>query len=272
MASSGVRIDDLCEKVFVMEWKFKTGKGEPIHPETVMFPLTSPCAPNTPYEVIGTGFFIQKPGIFLTARHCLYQDNHNGQPWEDLTAMAHHALGIEWLIDFADRDLAIGQLKMNSCEQCANHKVFELCTWKPEPNEVMVHWGCAQSEIELLETDGTTDVLSGQKVFTGYRGKFENYHENGISLAKWPCYQTNAEFPSAASGRPVTNGIGRACAINSTSSEGGGYSTAVLIKNVLDSKVPGNYLVNDQSRDGDLTFGEVLKEFGAVVLEGAEDH
>jgi hypothetical protein len=151
------------------------------------------------------------------------------------------------LIDFSGTDLAIGQLKMGDCESCLNHKVFQLCTWQPEPNEAMIHWGCDRSEIDLLDSDGTIDVLSGKKFFVGYEGSFQEFHPEGISLAKWPCYRTNAEFPHSASGGPVTNGIGRVCGINSTSSSGG-YSTAVLVKNILDSTVPAHFLVNDQRR------------------------
>jgi len=248
------------------EWVFRTEKGEEIHPEGCIFPLTSAYTPGKPYRVIGTGFFIHKPGIFLTARHCLFDSND--EPWADLLCMAHHPLEIKWLIDFKDTDLAIGQTVMNDCEECKKHKMISLCTWKPEKDEVMIHWGCNQSEIQLQHRQGNLDYLAINKVIEGFKGKFEEFHPSGISIAPWPCYMTNVEFPHAASGGPVTNGIGRVCGINSTSSEGGGYSTAVLIKNILDSKVPRHFLINDQKRKNDITFGEVLKQYGVEVLEG----
>lgn len=248
------------------EWGFKTEKGTEIHPETVIFPITSPNTPGKPYRVIGTGFFVQKPGIFLTARHCL--SNSHGEPWPDLTCILHHALNIEWLIVFKETDLAIGQLAMKNiaCEECMKHKVLSLCTWEPEKNEVMIHWGCDQTEITLLKRCGNEDYLSGKKVITGYKGSFEEFYPVEISLARWPCYRTSAVFPHSASGGPVTNGIRRVCGINSTSSDGG-YSTAVLVKNIMDSKVSRHFLINNEPRKEDLTFGDVMKQFGAEVLE-----
>lgn len=250
------------------EWIFKTETGNEVHPETVIFPITSSNTPTKPYRIIGTGFFIQKPGIFLTARHCLYDSKD--KLWTDLTCLAHHLLEIDWLIEFSNIDLAIGQLNMkeNECDKCKNHKVLNLTTWEPEKNEIMIHWGCNQTELELVARSGDKDYIQGKKTITGYKGVFEKYYPNGISLAKWPCYFTNAEFPSSASGGPVTSGLGHVCGINSTSSEGGGYSTAVLIRNFLDSKIPGHFLINDEKRTNDLTFREVVTKYGGKILEG----
>ena len=249
------------------ECRFKTDKGEVFAPQTAIFPITSPFTSKKPYRVIGTGFLIQKPGIFLTARHCLY--NEQDKPWTDLTCMVHHPLGVDWLIDFAGTDLAIGQIatKDSVCEQCKNHKVLQLSTWQPKQSEVMFHWGCDKAEIQLLQSHENKDYLEVKNVITGYKGKFEEYHPSGVSVARWPCYRTSAEFPNSASGGPVSDATGRVFAINSTSSEGGGYSTAVLIKNVLESNVPGHYLINDGRREQDMTFGDVLRLYGAEVLE-----
>jgi hypothetical protein len=255
----------------LVEWNFQLESGKEIHPKSVVFPLTSPYTPSKPYRVIGTGFFIAKPGIFLTARHCLYQDDDLKNGWEDLTAMLHHPVSPVWLAASNNTDVAIGQLDLGSCEECAKHRVMQMCSWDPEPKEIMIHWGCGLSEIELLETDGTIDKLSGQYNTTGYKSHFEEYHPTGISLAKWPCYQTAAEFLSGDSGGPVTNSIGRVCAINSSSSEGGGYSTSVLVRDILDATVPRHFLVNDEPRNNDVTFREVFNSFDAEILQGAEE-
>jgi hypothetical protein len=249
-------------------WRFRSEKGEEVHPASFIFPLTSLYTPNEPYEVIGTGFLILKPGTFLTARHCLY--NSQGDPWTDFTGLVpddsgFKALSMKWLIVFANTDLAIGQLEMNDLD--FNHKVVALSKRQPKQNEEIAHWGCDKSEIELVQTEGNKDTLTGQYKVQPYEGKFEGYHPCGISISKWPCYQTTAEFPNAASGGPVSDATGRVFAINSTSSEGGGYSTAVLIKNVLESNVPGHYLINDGRREQDMTFGDVLRLYGAEVLE-----
>jgi len=128
------------------------------------------------------------------------------------------------------------------------------------------HWGCNETQINVVGTWGNTDLLSGTKKITGYRGSFTGYYPNGISLAKWPCYLTNAEFPSSASGGPVTGELGRACGINSTSSEGGGYSTAGLIKQILDSNIPGHFLINGECRSNQKTFRDIIHQYGGSIF------
>lgn len=264
----------------MVEWRFISDTREPVDPRWVLFPLTSPYTRRNgteePYRVIGTGFFIAKPGIFLTARHCLYRDEDMQEGWADFTAICHCAVGLKSYAVGSNTDIAIGQLDFGDCRECANHRVFQLCTWDPEPREVMIHWGCADSEIELLETytaaDGKVhDKLTGRALYTQYHGRFEEFHPEGVGLARWPCYRTTAEFKSGDSGGPVTNGIGRVCAVNSSSSEGGGYSTSTLVRDIMDANLPRHFLVNDEQRDGDVTFRELFTRFGVKILRGAEE-
>ena len=262
------------------KWGFILENRGSIDPRSALFPLTSPYTrrPGTeePHRVIGTGFFIAKPGIFLTARHCLYRDEDMQEGWEDLTATCHCAVGLRSYAVGRDTDIAIGQLDFGDCPECINHRVFQLCTWDPEPREKMIHWGCSDSDIDLLSTytlaDGRVhDKLTGRAVYNQHHGHFEEFHPKGVGLANWPCYRTTAEFKSGDSGGPVTNGIGRVCAVNSSSSEGGGYSTSTLVRDIMDTNLPRNFLVNDEPRDGDVTFREAFSCFGAEILQDAEE-
>ena len=61
---------------------FKNESGKEVNPNGIIFPLTSHETSKSPFQVIATDFMIGKPGIFLTARHCLYKDKFYREPWK----------------------------------------------------------------------------------------------------------------------------------------------------------------------------------------------
>ena len=252
------------------EWDFKTEDGKLINPNGIIFPLTSHETPKDPFQVIGTAFMIGKPGIFLTARHCLFKDNQCTNPWIDLIGVVHHALHVKWSTYVDGSDVAIGQLDMDefNCTDCANHKVMSLCTWTPVEKEMICHWGCEQSVIDVKQQCGDQYHLTCQLKVGGFNGHFIEKLPKYPPFINYPCHVTSATIPFGSSGGPVSLSTGQVCAISTTGSDSGQYSIASLVKDALNAIVPPHFRVNYEVKGRKQTFEQLLSEFGLKVLKG----
>ena len=137
------------------KWHLRTEKGGLDNPNWSIFPIISHDTPEEPFRVIGTAFMIARPGIFLTARHCLYKDNNNSEVWADSLGVLHHAHRFKWTTYLDESDVAIGQLDFDEepCQICENHSTWRLCTWSPVEKELICHWGCESSIITVENED-----------------------------------------------------------------------------------------------------------------------
>lgn len=252
------------------EWSFRTEDGRPVNPDGIIFPLTSHETPGDPFRVIGTAFMIGKPGIFLTARHCLYKDNQNTVPWTDLIGVVHHALHVKWSTYVDGTDVAIGQLDTDetSCPECTNHKVMSLCTWTPVKKEMICHWGCEQSVIDVNQQDGDLYHLTCQLKLSGFNGHFIEKQPRYPPFTNHPCHVTSATIRFGSSGGPVTLSSGQVCAISTSGSDLGQYSIASLVEDALNAKVPPHFRLNNETKGRNQTFEQLLSEFGLKVLKG----
>ncbi len=254
----------------MMEWAFRTEGGKRIDPIGIIFPLTSHETPESPFQIIGTAFMIGKPGIFLTARHCLFKDNQYKDPWNDLIGVIHHAYHVKWSTYVDQTDVAIGQLDMGDvdCAACLDHKVMSLCTWTPIEKEIICHWGCELSEIDVTHNIGDDYFLSCALKLRGHNGHFIEKLPKHPPFTHSSCHVTTASIPHAASGGPVTLSTGQVCAISSSGSDGGGYTIASLVSHALNSNVPPHFRLNNEIKGRRQTFEELLSEFGLKVLKG----
>lgn len=245
----------------------RTASGEVVHPTEVVFPLTTKETPGGRFRVLGTASFIGPSGLFLTAKHCVVDEND--QPlWGKLIGLSHHGHEVAWLSPAPRSDLAIGQLKAPSeeCAVCKKNRVLCLTTWTPEEREIMLHYGCADTPVEHLGTEGAEDLVRHRPTVTQYRGHCLGFHPEGVGLLGVPCFLSSVGVPSSASGGPVVSGLGRVCGVNSTSSEGGGYTTVAPVRDVLDEVFSMPVRLPDREPLFGASVREVIELCGGEIL------
>lgn len=251
------------------KWVLKTENGEINDPKWSIFPLVSHDTPGRPFRVIGTAFMVARPGLFFTARHCLYKDNANSEVWGDLIGLLDHPYRMKWTTVLECSDVAIGQLDLDEfpSEECRKHAIWKLCKWTPVEAELICHFGCESTDISV-ESEAHPDYhLNASMAVTGHSGHFLQTESRYRPFTERSVHFTSASVPHSASGGPVMQSNGFVVGITTSSSDGGGYSVASLIKDALNARVPAQLLNGDKTSDA-LSFSEVLKHAGVEILRG----
>lgn len=246
-------------------WRFKNQRGEDINPNQFIFALTSLETPKQPFRVIGTAFLIGRPGVFLTARHCLYKDDACTNPFGGMVGILDKAHDIRWCVVVDGTDVAIGQLE---CDAGFEHPVLTPCEWTPIEKERIVHWGCDLTEVSVLQQDGDVYQLKSDCKVRGVNGHFIETQEKWPPFTQAECHVTSATTPHSASGGPVMLSTGQVFGISTSSSDLGGYSIASMVKHAFDCPVPAHFRMNDETKGRKETWGELLAQFGAEILKG----
>ena len=246
-------------------WVFKNQRGADLNPNQFIFALTSVETPGQPFRVIGTAFLIARPGIFLTARHCLYKDDACTVPYGGMVGILDDANDFRWSIAIEGTDVAIGQLDVDAGFE---HPVLTPCEWTPIEKERIVHWGCDLTEISVLEQDGDLYRLKSACKVRGVNGHYIQSMDSYPPFTRTRCHITSAETPHSASGGPVLLSTGQVFGISTSSSKGGGYSIVSMVKHAFDCSVPPHFRMNGEKKRREQTWGELLAESGAGILRG----
>ena len=196
----GWPVREWSEAMDILEFRTETGRVVSEH-ETI-FPLFTE-GKLTPWRLVGTGFLILKDGIFLTAKHCLTDDEGSQLPW--LTGlMAHgHMRRVAQVLPHETCDVAVGVFERGEydCESCAMHRVLTLSTRTPSVGEELYHFGCEHSRLlDVERLDEQHSTLHVRLAIRGYPGTYEGFNE-GDPLAPWPHHFTGSFFPTGSSGR-----------------------------------------------------------------------
>lgn len=248
------------------KWQFKNERGENVNPNEFIFAITSADTPQRPFGVIGTAFLIARPGVFLTARHCLFKDDACTDYYDGLVGILDKAHDFRWLSIGKEADVAIGQLE---ADRDFHHPVLTTCDWTPVKHEKVCHWGCDLTEISVLEQDGDLYRIKSDCKVRGTNGAFLESKSAYPPFTRSRCHVTSATTPHSASGGPVTLSTGQVVGISTSSSEGGGYSIASLVSDALNVQLPPHFRMNDDKKGRRQTFGELLTEFGFEMLRGS---
>ena len=175
-------------------------------------------------KVIGTGFFLNEDGIFISARH-VFQGRCSALDKEDADGYAVycvHAVNIE--SKYVLRHIDVGSIKTRNDTDIAMGKVEMNQFGKPNEN-------ISKTELEktaYFHTVTGENVAVGTKIFTvahplttisnlsvghinidikseAYEGKITKHHpvSRDAGFLSWPCYETDMEIKGGASGGPV---------------------------------------------------------------------
>jgi len=176
------------------------------------------------HKIIGTGFFLNENGIFITARH-VFQGRGSALDKEDANGYAVyciHAVNLE--SKYVLRHIDVGSIKTRNDTDIAMGKVEMNQFGKPNEN-------ITKTELEKtahLNYVSGENVAVGTKIFTvahplttisnlskghiniaikseAYEGKITKHYpvRRDVGLLTWPCYETDMEIKGGASGGPV---------------------------------------------------------------------
>lgn len=187
----------------------QTSAGDPISPNDGIVPILEQIAPNK-LKVVGTGFYITRYGLFMTARHVLDdicgqldEQNkvtqpcfvlHNGEDSFHLRAVRRYHL-------LQPVDLAIAHAE-NFIDKFPDNPLINLrgglSTSHPAPGTPIVTYAYPENEIlDFSDPNNTPHIIADY-----YDGVVTEYIKTGPYMP-YPHFRTSIDIRSGASGGPV---------------------------------------------------------------------
>ena len=187
--------------------------------EQGIFPIMVFQSDHQKFRSIGTSFFINGKGVFVTARHVFENELHN-----DMIFVMQHLSDnrtvnrvITNLCLHPNADIAVGLVGKALDPMTAKEVKYEIApNWrisfkKIENGSKLMSFGYPRAN-EITNANLTTFEFRGRWA----EGSVNDFHPDGISRLKNKCYQANMAIDSGCSGGPVFND-GWVVGINSTS-------------------------------------------------------
>ena len=182
--------------------------GEEVSHERAIIPLISFNKSRQTFRCIGTAFFVNSSGVFITAKHVLYDSNH--KMFEMVMGVQALSTGdivsrqISHLCIHDTADIAIGKFEDKAYDGNAIEVEYELAppfilSFQPlEQNDEIMSFGYPRVGRETIGTNTTFNITG---IWTS--GVVKEYCPNGGFLLQNRCYQTSMHIESGASGGPV---------------------------------------------------------------------
>lgn len=206
------------------------------------------------YAGLGTGFFISKYGLFVTAKHVVEDDLQyaNGKGMEAWVVVdgQNFTCPIRDLDLHPVADIAIGCIASPKDAHGNTVKEFaislqKICADKLDVGDKLFSYGYQRTKL-FKEEESDTVVIDMKPHY--YKGELLEYHPNGVSIARWPVYRHSVPIASGMSGGPLFhNGtslvVGVNCTGDSTSTEdiehGTGTDIHLIFDMTIKSPIPG---------------------------------
>nr|BFD68756.1 hypothetical protein HAGR004_37780 [Bdellovibrio sp. HAGR004] len=158
---------------------------------------------------LGTGFFISKFGIFLTAKHVLekhmqYQNGKGLEAWVVIDGQ-NFTCPIRDIQLHPTADLAVGYIAPPYKDgKPAKEFAISLCkisSDKIKANDAVYSYGYPRTILKHDENDADTVVIDMKPDY--YTGNILEYHPTGVSICRWPIYRHSMPTASGMSGGPL---------------------------------------------------------------------
>lgn len=186
----------------------KNSIGEEVNHEQAIIPLISFNKRTRTFRCIGTAFFVNSSGVFITAKHVLYDSND--KMFEMIMGVQALSTGtivsrqISHLCIHDTADITIGKFEDKAYDGNAIEVEYEppppfILSFQPlELNDEIMSFGYPRVQKEAVDTK-TTFKFTG--IWTS--GIIKEYCPDGGFLLRNRCYQTSMHIENGASGGPV---------------------------------------------------------------------
>lgn len=202
---------------------FKNENGTIIDHERVIFPLIFHNVPKEDFRCIGTAFFVNTLGWFITAKHVLYNNQDEVLKTtfgiQTLSDGRQVARPVKQLSIHPFADIALGILSDDAYDGHARPVMHELAP----TFELSLSMLSVQDEICSFNFPNSKKTYEKHLVHFNFKGlwttgKVESYLPDGSPIVKNACYQTSMQINNGASGGPVFKGD-QVVAVNSSGFE-----------------------------------------------------
>lgn len=187
---------------------FQTSVGTKIQAEELIMPLVTFDPAKAEWRCVGTGFFIQPLGGFVTAKHVF--QNNDGTDLATLygiQTLSNNERHVRPVVDInyhPNADICIGMLGKRRLSDGSDlpasiAPAFSLDLRQLPIGDSIKTFAFPLTKTEYLEENKAEFTFQGK----WSTGKIEDFHEQGFSLLKNRCYQTSMHIDHGASGGPV---------------------------------------------------------------------
>jgi len=189
---------------------FKNSLGTKTLAEELIFPLVSFNPDSNIWKCVGTGFFIQGYGGFVTAKHVFF--DNTGEPLPTMFGIQStssnelHVRPVENLALHIHADIGVGMLGKRRMKGKINIEPviapsFTLNFHRQKNGDNVRTFAFPLTETQTFENGEFEFTFIGKWSV----GQIVDFHEEGSPMVRNRCYQTNMDIEHGASGGPVLN-------------------------------------------------------------------
>lgn len=266
----------------------RRGDGLSLHPGTGIVPILKEIGEKR-LAVIGTGFYVTRYGLLITAKHVLEElmaDDGVSLVQSFVCHLAQendvHFRRIRRAHLLINADIGIAQAD-NYLESFPNNPLQNLratlSTQFPVEGAPLTTYAYPENEILDFNRKDRAPEIKGDY----FQGGFLRFVENPEHpFLRFPYFETTVEIRSGASGGPIFNSQGRVIGVNCRGwdfrggeHEGNSLSYIVPISNILNidvdlfmlPKISWEAMQIPESRNGQVLTGHELAKYGHLLFD-----
>jgi hypothetical protein len=194
--------------------RYKDDKGNLVLPIELVFPIVR-INEDGKFEPVATGFFVHPAGGFVTAKHCLFENevyDTNCFAIQTLSPGHHVKRKIQYFEPHPVADIGMGMLhgevRSRETDEMILKAAFGIALKEPCIDDDVMTLAYPRMKID--------DKQEGTFPCDRYTGQIIEHYPKGTFKLRSSCFRTNMEIKSGASGGPVLR-ANKIIGVNSTS-------------------------------------------------------